>query len=233
LSSHSKATRFIQLGTVASIALFVLALSWPRLQASVRYLPVDIAINRYFQDRQIPSDRLEVLIRFASEAIAYHDHYRYHDGLSLLHYLRGLDINTPALQRRDAYRTAEAEAVTTLQHDPAQPSSWMRLANIRWILHDEPENIIGPWKMSIFTGRMDSTLISQRAGTGLAHRQAMDHEAEAMLRDQLLLAWRLQPSTFIKVLSRRDPTLSLTRELVQNTDPAALEEMEAWLEKLR
>jgi hypothetical protein len=233
MSSGSKATRFIQLSTVALIALFVLTLAWPRLQASVRYLPVDIAVNRYFQDRQIPSDRLEVLISFAAESIAYHDHYRYHDGLSLLHYLRGMDINTPALQRRAAYREAEAEAVTTLQRAPAQPSAWMRLANIRWILHDEPEKIIGPWKMSIFTGRMDSTLISQRAETGLVHQRAMDQEAEAMLRDQLLLAWRLQPGTFIKVLSRRDPNLSLTRELVQNTDPAALEEMEAWLEKLR
>jgi len=233
MSNSSKATRIIQLGTIALVALFVLALSWPRLQASFRYLPVDIAIKRYFQDRQIPSDRLEVLIRFATESIAHHDHYRYHNGLSLLHYLRGLDINTPALQRRDAYRTSEAEAITTLQRAPAQPSAWMRLANIRWILHDEPEKIISPWKMSIFTGRMDSTLISPRVEIGLAHRQNMDQEAEAMLRDQLLLAWRLQPGTFIKVLSRRDPTLSLTRELVQNTDPAALAEMEAWLEKLR
>ena len=233
MSSRSRVTRIFQLGTITLVALFVLTLSWPRLQASVRYLPVDIALDRYFQDRQIPSDRLEVLIGFAAESIAYHDHYRYHDGLSLLHYLRGLDINTPAMQRRAAYRSAEAEAVASLQRAPAQPSAWMRLANIRWVLRDEPEKIIGPWKMSIFTGRMDSTLISQRVETGLAHRQDMDREAEAMLRDQLLLAWRLQPGTFIKVLSRRDPTLSLTRELVQNTDPAALEEMEAWLEKLR
>ena len=233
MSSRSRVTRIFQLGTITLVAIFVLTLSWPRLQASVRYLPVDIALDRYFQDRQIPSGRLEVLIGFAAESIAYHDHYRYHDGLSLLHYLRGLDINTPAMQRRAAYREAEAEAVTTLQRAPAQPSAWMRLANIRWVLRDEPEKIIEPWKMSIFTGRMDSTLISQRVETGLAHRQYMDQEAESMLRDQLLLAWRLQPGTFIKVLSRRDPNLLLTWELVQNTDPAALEEMEAWLEKLR
>jgi hypothetical protein len=97
---------------MALLATAVLALSWPRLQAGFRYLPVDIAVDRFYTDRQIPSDRLTVLIRFAGQAINYHDHYRYHDGLSLLHYLRGLDRYTPALERRDAYRQAALHTST-------------------------------------------------------------------------------------------------------------------------
>ena len=93
----------------------VLALSWPRFQASFRFLPVDIALQRYYADQKIPTDRLPVLVGFAGQAIARNDHYRYRDGLSVLHYLRALDPYTPALQRRPAYRLAETEAMASLR----------------------------------------------------------------------------------------------------------------------
>jgi hypothetical protein len=217
----------------ALLALAVLALAGPRFQAAFRYLPVDRAIARYHAEREIPSDRLLVLIRFAGEAIDYHEHYRYRDGLSQLHYLRGLDPYTPALERRPAYAAAEAEAVNALQQAPAQPETWLRLATIRWILHDEPENILAPWKMSVFTGRTHSALYAQRVDLGLAHRAFLDEEGLAMLRDQLLLAWKTQPGTLIQVLARRDRGLDVTRGLLEFNDPSALQEMEAWLEKLR
>jgi len=233
MSISSKTTHTIQLGVIALVALSVLALSWPRLKASIRYRPVDIAIARYHTDQQIPSDRLTVLINFTKQAIDYHNHYRYHDGLSQLHYLRALDVYTPALERREAYRLAETEATSSLQQAPAQPSAWLRLATVRWILHDEPEAIIQPWKMSIFTGRTHSSLFANRVEIGLAQREFMDQEAIAMLRDQLLLAWRTRPGTLIRVLARRDPQLAITRTLLTGTDPSALEEMEAWIAKLR
>jgi hypothetical protein len=219
--------------SIALISIAVLILSWPRLQASFRYLPVDIAISRYYVDQQIPSDRLEALVGFTEQAIAYHDHYRFHDGLSLLHYLRALDVFTPAMERRDAYRQAAVEAMTSLGQAPAQPSAWLRLATVRWILHDEPETIIQPWKMSIFTGRTHSSLFARRVEIGLSQRAFMDQEAVAMLRDQLLLSWGARPGTLIRVLAKRDRELAVTRALLERTDPVALAEMEAWLEKLR
>lgn len=215
------------------LAVTVLALAWPRFQAAFRYLPVERAIDRYYSEREIPSDRLAVLVEFAREAIDRHDHHRYRDGLSQLHYLRGLDPYTPALERRPAYEEAESEAVKSLRRAPAQPETWMRLAMIRWILHDEPANIVGPWKMSIFTGRTHSALYAQRVDLGLAHRALLDAEAVAMLRDQLQLAWKIHPGTLIQVLARRDRDLNVTRGLLQFNDPAALAEMEAWLERLR
>jgi len=219
--------------TTLLLGVALLALAWPRLHAGVRYLPVDLAISRYFSDRQIPSDRLAVLIGFADEAIQRHDHYRYHEGLSLLHYLRGLDVNTPALERRPAYAMAAAEAAAVVQRAPAQTGAWLRLASIRWILHDEPEDIIQPWKMSIFTARMDAALLVQRVEIGLAYWPYLDDEAVAMLRDQMLLAWRLQPGTLVGMLARRDRPLTVTRQLLANTDPVAIDEMESWIGKLR
>ena len=225
--------KILVLFAMALLALWVLALSWPRFLASVRYQPVDTALARYYADNEIPSDRLLVLIRFANEAIGIHDHYRFHDGLSQLHYLRGLDPQTAARERRDAYRQAEAEAVSSLTQAPAQPGAWLQLATVRWILRDEPERVIEPWKMSIFTGRTHSSLYSRRVEMGLAHRAFLDAESVAMLRDQLLLAWRARPGVLAQVLARRDPQLSVTRGLLEASDPAALNEMEAWLEKLR
>jgi hypothetical protein len=227
---NSQTSRLSRAILIALLAAAVLALSWPRLQAGFRYLPVDIAIDRFYADREIPSDRLTVLIRFAGQAINYHDHYRYHDGLSLLHYLRGLDRYTPALERRDAYRQAALEAIEALKRAPSQPDTWLRLAAVRSVLRDDAEAIIEPWKMSIFTGRTHSTLLSPRVGIGLSQLQFMDRESSAMLRDQLLLAWELKPNELLQVLRRRDPGLHKTRALVGGTDPAALGEMEARLE---
>ncbi len=226
-------TRYLILAAAGLLAILVLSLSWPRFQAGFRYLPVDIAISRYYTDHEIPSNRLAILVEFAQQAIGYHDHYRYHEGLSALHYLQALDPYTPALERRPAYRLAESEAIASLQVAPAQAATWLRLATVRWILHDEPEDIIGPWKMSIFTGRTISTQFANRVDIGLSQREFMDAEAVAMLRDQLLLGWRVQRRSLVRILARRDRHLVVTRELLTEMDPLALADMEAWLEKLR
>jgi hypothetical protein len=217
----------------ALLAAGTLALAWPRLQASLRFLPVDIAIERYYQDRQIPSHRMLTLIGFAEDALARNDHYRYHDGLSLLHYLRGLDVYTPALERRDAYRAAEAETMETVRRAPAQPEAWLRMATVRSILRDEPESVIAPWRMSVFTGRTHSTLLAPRVGMALPYLEFMDGESRSMLRDQLLLAWSLKPNELLRELKARDPSLASTRELIATLAPAALTDMEARIEKVR
>ena len=224
--------RFGLMALVAVVSVSVLYLSYPRLIASVRYLPVDRALDRYYADNLIPTDRLTVLIRFANEAIGRNDHYRYRDGLSQLHYLRALDVQTPAKERRTAYRSAEAEAMESLRLAPAQAAVWLRMATIRWILHDEPESIIEPWKMSVFTGRTYTTLYTLRVEIGLAVHEQLADEGRAMLRDQVRLAWRLHPGGLMQVLSRRDPGLRLMRNLLAGADPLIITDMEAWIEKL-
>ena len=217
----------------AVLALGTLVLAWPRLQASVRFLPVDHAIADYHETREIPSHRMLTLIGFAGEAIALHDHYRYHDGLSFLHYLRGLDIYTPALERRDAYRAAEAEAIEAVRRAPAQPEAWLRIATVRSILRDEPEAVLEPWRMSIFTGRTHSTLMAPRVGIALPYLEFLDAEGRSMLRDQMLLAWSLKPVELLRELRARDPRLARSRELLEPIAPAALAEMEERIEKAR
>lgn len=217
----------------ALLALSTLALAWPRMKASFRFLPVERAIDGYYESREIPTGRMLTLLGFASDAIGHHDHYRYHDGKSMLHYLRGLDIYTPALERRGEYRNAEREAIETVQRAPAQPEAWLRIATVRAILRDEPERVIEPWKMSIFTGRTHSTLMVPRVAVGLPLVEVMDPEARGMLRDQLLLAWALKPNDLLRDLKQVDPRLDFTRGLIAVNDPDALAAMEARIEKVR
>jgi len=160
--------RLVLLALAAGLALVVLTLAWPRVYAALRYLPVDHAIAGYYRGEAITSERLPVLLRFAEEALSRHDHYRYRDGLSLLYYLRGVDINTPALERRDAYRQSAAEAEQSLAQAPAQPATWLRLGTVRWILRAEQPEILSAWRMSVYTSRTESTLYAARVDMGLA-----------------------------------------------------------------
>lgn len=225
--------RLLQALTIALLAGALLALALPRMKASLRFLPVDQAIDHYYADRDIPSHRMVTLIEFARQAIDYHDHYRYHDGLSLLYYLRGIDIHTPALERREQYVRAELEAVEVVKRAPAQPQAWLRMATVRSILHDEPENVLAPWRMSVFTGRTHSTLVAPRIGVALPYLRFMDAETRGMLRDQILLCWDMKPGELVEVLAASDRQLAATRELLGNTAPAVLNELEARIEKNR
>jgi hypothetical protein len=150
-----------------------------------------------------------------------------------LHVLRAMDYKTPALERRGAYVSAMTEAEQSLQQAPASPVTWLRLASVRWILREEPETIVDAWKMSVFTGRIHAPLFPKRVEIGLAYHAYMDEEGKAMLRDQLLLAWRLRPGQLMEVVSKRDQGLRVSRRLLAASDPLVLSEMETWLEKRR
>jgi len=233
MTLNSRISQWFAVTLAAALALATLGLAWPRLAASYRFLPVDHAIERYHDSGEIPTRRMLTLIGFADEALSLNDHYRYHDGLSFLYFLRGLDIYTPALERRSAYRKAESEAIETVRRAPAQPEAWLRIATVRSLLRDEPDAVIGPWRMSVFTGRTHSTLLVPRVGVALPYLETIDAETRSMLRDQLLLAWSLKPNELLRELKVRDPRLQQTRDLIGATAPAALADMEARIEKVR
>ena len=90
----------ILLATVA--ACILLSLSWPRLRASVHYLPVDTAISNYWKTREVNHAQLDGLVNRAAESITIHDHYRYWEGQSELLILRGQDMNRSFWERREA-----------------------------------------------------------------------------------------------------------------------------------
>ena len=215
---------------LVALACALLFLSWPRLQASVRYLPVDTAISRYFDSREIPAAQLEGLVARARESLDLHDHYRYWDGLSLLLYLRGLDDRTPAWKRRMALQQSIRAGVEVVQRAPAKPRVWLRIAQIRAYLGQPQEQVIAALKMSILTGRVEPTLLLARLELGYRYLPLLDAETVSLLRDQTVLTWKVQPRELLSLINAGKVDFVRVKTLLAGGNEDIIAEMEGGLE---
>jgi hypothetical protein len=220
--------RFALILIIAVTACLLLALSWPRLRASVRYLPVDTAISNYWKTLEFDYAQLGGLIERAGESIAIHDHYRYWEGLSELQILGGQDMSQSFWVRRQALEKSISAAEQAVQRAPAKPRTWLRIARAKEFLAYPAEEIIPALKMSILTGRVEPTLMLTRLELGLRYLPAMDDEAVRLLRDQAMLTWSIQKRPMIKRIESGSLGPALLRGLLDGSDPAIIAEMEAY-----
>lgn len=186
---------------IAVTSVFLFYLAYPRLHASLVFLPVDTAIKQYYETSEFQSAQLGGLQERALEAITILPHHRYWEGLSLLYFLQANDMQRALHDRREAFERSIVAAEASLLRSPAQPRAWLRIAQARAWLRFTPDEVIEALKMSIYTGRMEPSLFITRLALGLSYQQRMDEEGRAMLRDQLLLTWAIQPrelSTAVK-----------------------------------
>ena len=211
---------------IAAASAFLLYLAYPRLHASLLYLPVDTAINRYYDTLEIPSGQLEGLQARAQEAIGIYPNHRYWDGLSQLYFLQGSDTSGPLFGRRKAFENTIEAAESSLALAPGQPRTWLRIAQARSWLRYPPEEVIDALKMAIYTGRVEPSLLMTRLRLGLAYLPRMDAETTAMLRDQLLLAWRMQPREVTRAVKQRSLRWVSIEQLLSETDAAVLSQIE-------
>lgn len=203
--------------------------AWPRLQASLAYLPVDTALGRYFETRVIPGAQLDGLAGRAEAAIARHDHHRYWDGLSQLLYLKGLERDTPVWLREPAlYQSLEA-ALTAVRRAPAQPSVWLRIALLRAALGQPADAVVPPLKMSMLTGRVEPTLLLPRLELAYRFLPWLDAEARDLLRDQTRLAWRISEPLLRDSLASGRLSRDQLADWLNGADPGLWSEMEASL----
>lgn len=212
---------------IATAAVSLLSLSWPRLQASFTYLPVDTAIAKYFANREIPSGQLNGLIERARQAIARHDHYRYHDGLSVLYYLRGLDTRSPTLARRPAFEQALMEAEKVVSAAPARSVAWQRIARTHALLGHDSGQIMAALKMSIYAGRVEPALFIGRLELGYRYLASLDDELLGLLRDQTLLTWKLQPRELTAALREQRIDRQGVETVLGGRNDGVLKDMEA------
>ena len=220
-------TRFSLVLLVAATACLLLALSWPRLSASVRYLPVDTAMSSYWDGTEFDYTQLDGLINTAEQAIAIHDHYRYWDGLSELYIIAGGDLQRSFWQRREALKKSISTAGEVVQRAPAKPRSWLRIARAMEFLAYPPEEIISALKMSILTGRVEPTLMLIRLELGLRQLSELDREALSLLRDQAVLTWTVQQRPMLKRIRDGSISSALLRKLLVDHQPGVLAEMES------
>ena len=227
--SKSLLSRYTLILIIGVSAFILLSLSWPRLQASLRYLPVGTAISKYWETRDVDSGQLDALIVRARESIALHDHYRYWDGLSELQLLSGQDMDRPYWQRRQVLQQSISSAVKVVERAPAQPRAWLRIARTRAIVGYPQDEVIPAWKMSILTGRVEPTLMLGRLQLGLGYFSGLDDEAVLLLRDQAVLTWAVHRREVLKRLKNGSLDLDLMRAVLSGRHEDILAEMEAHL----
>lgn len=215
---------------LASLLLFVVAgflvyLSWPRLHASLLYLPVDTAINAYYATRETPSEQLKGLQQRARDSIAIYPHHRYHEGLSLLYFLEAADSDNLLHRRREAFENTITAAGESLHRAPAQPRTWLRIAQARAWLRYPPEQVIEALKMAIYTGRVEPSMFMTRLTLGLSYLPRMDGEGRAMMRDQVLLAWQLRRSEMQRALRENTIKFAAVEQLLTGAHDGTLDEI--------
>jgi hypothetical protein len=225
----SRSSPILLILLIAAAALYTLSLAWPRLQASLLYLPVDTAISNYWDKRETPGSQLQGLQQRAEDSIAIYPHHRYWDGLSFLYYLEGGDSSNSLNERRQAFESSIEAATVSLGRAPSQPRAWFRIASARAWLKYPPEGVIAALKMAVYTGRVDPSLFMARLLLGISYLPKMDGEGIDLMRDQALLAWQLQPREVTMALKSGTLEFSRIEYLLAGAHSDVLAEMEASL----
>ena len=227
MTRKSSLYRYTLVLTIWLPAVLLVALSWPRLKASVIYLPVDTAISKYWQTGKFENAQLGGLIDRAAKSIAIHDHYRYYEGMSDLKILSRKDMNRSVWQRRQDLEDSILAAEEVVRRAPVKPRMWLRIATAKELLVYPAEEIIPALKMSVFTGRVEPTLMLTRLELGLRLLPAMDEEAVRLLRDQAVLTWTIQKKPMLMRIKSGSLNLVSLREALSKSYPAILAEIEA------
>jgi hypothetical protein len=221
--------RYTLILLAAVSAGLLLSLAWPRLRASMSFLPVDTAISNYWQSGEVDEAQLDGLIKRAQEAIAIHDHYRYFAGLSEIEILAGKDMKRSLWQRRQALQDAITAATEVVRQAPANPRAWLRIARAKEFLAYPAGQVIPPLKMSILTGRVEPVLMLTRLELGLRHLPVLDDEAVRLMRDQALLCWAIDKRSMLRRMKSGSLGIDWLRMVLADNNPAVIAEMEAQL----
>ena len=221
--------RYTLILLIGVAAVVLLTLSWPRLRASVSYLPVDTAISKSWANWKITGEQLDGLIERARESIALHDNYRYWEGLSELQMLSSQDTNKPLWQRRQALEQSVSAAEEVVKRAPANPRTWLRIARAGAFLAYPEEQIAAALKMSILTGRVEPTLMLARLELGLRYLPGLDEEAVSLLRDQAVLTWVVHRRQMLQRIENGSLDFDLLREVLSGRNQDIISAMEAYL----
>ena len=191
------------------------------------YLPVDRAIARHWSGEPITPAQLHALSQRAEAALLRHPHYRYSDGLSLLSYLFATHPETPPSARREALEASMKHARTAVAQAPLQPMTWYRIAAASSSLGTRPRRAAAALEMSMLAGRVEPTLLVPRLQLAYRYRRWLGQDGQALLADQTLLAWRLQPRRLVQHWRGGSISFSEVAQVLAAGHPDILAEMEA------
>lgn len=218
--------------SAASLVLFLAAaictliLAGPRLVAALNFLPTEAAIERYFLDTRQPIEDIDRLLERARRSAAIQPDQRYWAALGLLRYIRATDTSRSLNEQRTDYENTVTAMGESLHLAPLQPRAWMIRGFAQSWLSFRDIGSVESLKMSIYSSRVEPTLFLWRLQLGLDRFRQLDAEARRLLRDQALLAWRLQSRDITNALKRGGLNISYLSQLLTPADAAVLREME-------
>ena len=208
-------------------------LAWPRLHASINYLPVDTALNRYYAGESISKDQLPALISRSEASLEIHDHSRFREGLSVLLYLHGLDEERLLHDRLISFKDSRQASIMVLSRAPSKPATWLRLARLHTILQDQANEVIKALEMSIRSGPVEPALLLGRLELGYRFADEMGSESLDLLRGQTRLAWTLREKEFFNALETGTINPEAVRSVMSETDPVLMDDVEAKIARRR
>jgi hypothetical protein len=221
--------RTILILATAGASLWVVTLALPRMQASLNFLPVETAIKAYYLSGELPQQDLPDLIERAGRSIDINPHFRFYDDLSLLHMLHGMSPDASLNLRRQSFESSLQYARESLARSPGQPGLWLRCAELSSRLFVPSVEIAEAFKMSVYTGRVEPTLLIPRLVLGYRYLNQFDREAQMLVADQTALAWSMQERETTRALKTGILRVDTVAALLRHTHPDVVGEIEAEL----
>lgn len=226
----SKVRRWALAVSTTGIAALVLLMAWPRLNASLHYLPVDRAVKRYWNAGAMDPDERSAMQQRAREAISIHDHYRYASGLGFLLYLQALGAEGTLNERRLAFEETISLAADSLGAAPVQPEVWLRMAHAGSQVFWPANDVVAATKMANLAGRVEPTHLMSRLLLGYALLEYLEDESTRLLRDQTVLAWALRQRDFERALKAGSLDPERIEAVLVETHPDLLAEIKESLD---
>jgi hypothetical protein len=212
---------------LAILVSVVFAMAWPRLLASLQFLPVQSAQSRLYLASAATDEPIDALISRSEQAVSFHDAYPYHSSLSFLYFLKGLNADSTLFSRREAMGKTLEESKLALAGAPLQPDLWLRMAQVGVQTFMPASEVTTYFQMAIWSGRVEPTHFISRLQIGFSLQSQLDEAGLNLLRDQVLLAWNMRQPEFKAAIKMNRLNYKRIHHLMASTHPDVVREMEA------
>lgn len=219
-------------GVVLAVGLWLVITAWPRLGPSVAYLPVEKALSRHWSGEPIEPEQLSALAARAETILARRSVPRVHEGAAILRYFDAATPGHSPGERAMRLQDARAHTRASLASSPLQPAAWLRLAILRDALGETPARIADALALSVYSGRVEPSLLLTRLQWLLAYRQHIAAEDLRLLPDQALLTWHSQPKALLQAILSGDIAYAQLADILARHQPAALDAIDEALAPL-
>lgn len=178
-------------GAIVSIMLLVMAV--PRLLASLYALYPESVLQHTQETDRLPSEQVfQQSSDDLNKALAWFETPKYWENLASLHFLQENSSEISSSESQELLGKSRTETINGLKLSPVDSFAWFRLAIVDKLLGAESESVVDSLRLSIYAGRVVKGLLLPRLTLAFPYLEDVDEEMEALIKDQIRLAWSFQ-----------------------------------------